>query len=118
MKAKTCKKCGITLELTKFSKHLSNKDGRSGSCVSCLEKQRQEKHKLKDGFAVYYLPEEHYVGITNNPTYRMKKHRKNGKSTFQMEIIGIFNNPFDAIILEAEFHRRGYNGFQLRYKNI
>ena len=74
-----------------------------------------EKTKLIDGFAVYYLPEEHYIGITNNPIKRAKKHRQCGKSTYGMEIIAIFDNPFDAIILEAEFHRREYNGFQLRY---
>lgn len=71
---------------------------------------------MKSGdYYVYYLPEEHYIGITDHPRGRISRHKYCGKIVDDWEIVAVFNNPFDAVILEAEFHRRGYNGFQYKF---
>lgn len=66
----------------------------------------------EDLVSLYYLPEEHYVGITSNVKYRMQSHRRDGKITERYEIIGKFERRVDAHWLETKFHQRGYNGFR------
>ena len=61
---------------------------------------------------VYYLPEEHYVGITTNVTKRCGQHRANGFKTDGVEIMGKFERRVDAHLLETMFHVRGYHGFR------
>ena len=73
---------------------------------------------LNDGYYyVYYLPEEHYVGLTNNIRRRMMDHRRlrNGqKFTNDYEILGKFESNIDAHWFEIQFHQRGYNGFNTK----
>jgi predicted GIY-YIG superfamily endonuclease len=46
------------------------------------------KQKVNDGYYVYYLPEEHYCGITNNLYQRESSHRNTaGKNTNNMTIL-------------------------------
>jgi len=110
---KKCSKCKIEKPLFDFHPKAKNRGGYRAACKSCHRKSNNERHhKRKDDFfLVYYLPEEHYIGFTKNKSRRFAQHRANGKCTEGYEIIAKFDNPFDAIILEAEFHRRGYNGF-------
>ena len=65
---------------------------------------------------LYYLPEEHYMGITNNLRRRLQKHRRNGKITEGHEVIGRFERHVDAHLVETMFHVRGYNGYQYSHK--
>lgn len=65
----------------------------------------------KDGYTyVYYLPEEHYVGITNNAYRRMIQHESEGMFTNNHEILGVYKCELDAIVAEARMHSIGYNG--------
>ncbi len=60
---------------------------------------------------VYYLPEEHYIGMTNNIKRRMRMHTVKGKFTEGFEIIASFERSVDAHYLETMFQMRGYNGY-------
>lgn len=61
---------------------------------------------------VYYLPEEHYIGITHYLPTRLAMHRKAGKITEGAIIVASFERHVDAAWLEVMFHQRGYNGYK------
>lgn len=78
------------------------------------EKNRQRKKYLnqKDGyFYVYYLPEEHYVGMTNSLHNRMRYHDFSGKIVDNYEILARFKRQVDAHLFETKLHALDYNGF-------
>lgn len=56
------------------------------------------------------MPEEHYIGITNNPTQRMGQHRHRGKITEGWEIVAEYSDPKLCVLHEALMHYIGYNG--------
>lgn len=64
--------------------------------------------------AVYYLPEDHYVGITRNKNLwrRMYQHRQSGHYTFDVEILGFYKERVNAHLVETMLHAYGYNGFR------
>ena len=68
------------------------------------------EYKGDDIYYVYYLPEHHYIGVTNNPSHRMKNHRINGKLTEGFELLLAFKNPRLAAWYEATFRLMGYEG--------
>ena len=61
---------------------------------------------------LYYIPEHHYVGITNNVTKRMIAHRADNKITEGYEVLAKFERRVDAHYVETLFHMRGYQGFR------
>jgi hypothetical protein len=78
------------------------------------EKNRQRKKyldKLDGYFYVYYLPEEHYVGMTNNVHRRIKYHDYSGKIVDNYEILARFKRQVDAHLFETILHTLDYNGF-------
>lgn len=78
------------------------------------ESERQRKKYLNqwDGyFYVYYLPEEHYVGMTNNIHRRIRYHNCSGKIINDYEILARFKRQVDAHLFETKFHAMDYNGF-------
>ncbi len=80
--------------------------------LKCKECSWSDKPKVIRTF-VYYLPEEHYVGITKNLHTRMSGHsRTNNKIIDGFEVIGIFERHVDAHSLETMFHQRGYRGYE------
>lgn len=73
--------------------------------------------KHTHAICVYYLPEHHYIGMTNNISYRMRKHKTDGNITEGYEILAYFERGVDAHYFETLLHMRGYNGFRdLRIK--
>lgn len=82
-----------------------NKEALNKNTKSYYERQ------TTNGHYVYYLPEEHYVGMTNYLKRRMHQHRKNGRCTEGMEIVACFERGVDAHYLETLLHMRGYDGF-------
>ena len=77
-----------------------------------LAYQRKWRKEQKDGkIHVYYIPEEHYVGISVYPKGRMCDHSKNGRITDNWEIIASFERGVDAHWFETLLHMRGYNGY-------
>lgn len=80
------------------------------------ESERQRKKYLKqcDGyFYVYYLPEEHYIGMTNNVHRRIRHHDFSGKIVDDYEILARFSRQVDAHLFETKLHSMDYNGFFL-----
>lgn len=63
---------------------------------------RHELLKL-DHYVVYYLPKEHYCGITNNPVFRMHDHKKNGKDTTDWMVLFTAESRKTAAYYEALF---------------
>jgi len=64
------------------------------------------------GYSVYYMPEEHYVGLSKNVYSRINKHRCLGKITTGYEVLMSFENPIEAHMLETTLHLMGYNGYR------
>ena len=110
---KLCKKCGFTKSLEDFYPDEKTKIGRRSRCIKCIKKEGEEHRAQKkaDGWKVYYLPEEHYVGIACNLTRRLNKHARDGRITDNYEIIAKFERAVDAHLLETMLHVRGYIGF-------
>ena len=78
------------------------------------ERRRLRRLELKaerlDGYTyVYYLPEEHYVGITCDLKERLADHKKT-KIINGWEVIARFERRVDARWFECMFHQRGYRG--------
>ena len=131
---KNCNKCNTVKPLDGFNKHPRTSDGVDTVCKVCKrayaksyrvknpDKVKNNNRRFREkylsetnGYAVYYLPEEHYVGFTNNIRTRMVDHRKKNRSTIGYEILCICESPIDAHLYETMFHQRGYNGFQHKY---
>ena len=64
------------------------------------------------GYSVYYLPEEHYVGMSESVTTRMTKHKHLGRIVEGMEILASFDSPIRAHLFETTLHLMGYRGFR------
>lgn len=64
------------------------------------------------GYSVYYIPEEHYIGMSKNVYSRMIKHNHLGKIIDGWEVIESFENPIRAHLMETQFHLMGYNGYR------
>lgn len=64
------------------------------------------------GYSVYYIPEEHYIGMSKNVYSRMIKHKHLGKIIDGWEVIHSFENPIRAHLMETQFHLMGYNGYR------
>lgn len=65
---------------------------------------------------VYYLPNEHYIGITSqkNPYYRINKHKFLGLNTDGWFVINVFSTREEARHLENMLHSyMGFNGINL-----
>jgi|688.fasta_scaffold321869_2 hypothetical protein len=131
---RTCRKCNIEKTLDEYGKNNLSALGKETICKKCKadyskmyrlnnpEKTKENNSKFRElyleetnGYAVYYLPEEHYVGFTNNMRSRMNDHRKRGRSILGFEVICKFENPIDAHLFETMLHQRGYHGFQHKY---
>jgi hypothetical protein len=85
------------------------------------EKERQKEKYLQslDGyFYVYYLPEEHYIGMTNNIHRRIKHHDFSGKIVDGYEVLARFKRQVDAHLFETRLHAMDYNGFFVGNFNI
>lgn len=117
-----CIKCNRLKRTHLFHKDRSKKSGLSSYCKSCKKKfdslrKRKYGDLDKDGnliYTVYYLPEEHYVGMTKDLLERMRDHTKKGKIVDGYEIVGQYLNPKIAHLLETQLHYRGYHGFQYK----
>ena len=80
-------------------------------CVATQQKDIRERRKKK-GHKVYYLPEEHYVGMSCDIKKRINQHRFDGKITDGFEVIATFEREVDAHWFETSLHIRGYNGYR------
>mgnify|MGYP000076357592 FL=1 len=95
-----------------------NKRWRQENKEAIREKKRLENQALKDNFyTLYYLPEEHYIGVTCRPEMRMKKHRtESSRITKGYEVISTFDTKKEALDVERFMHDYlGYNGKNSNY---
>ena len=84
----------------------------SGSKRLELDRHAEWRRNRCKLFHVYYLPEEHYIGVTNDLPSRMSRHRrKYNRHTDNMELLASFERRVDAAWFEVMLHQRGYNGF-------
>ena len=75
------------------------------------EKAKAYRESLKEGFySVYYLPEEHYAGVTSRVIARMRDHKCNGMITEGFEVVFTTESKREALDFEAKLHSMGYNG--------
>ena len=68
-------------------------------------------------FSLYYLPEEHYVGVTKYVMRkRLSEHKNNNKIVEGAEVVCQFKNRREALDAERHLHSIGYNGKNPSYK--
>lgn len=125
---KTCTKCNQTLSLNFFHKDKTRSDGLMYRCKECIKKQSKEyyynhtaEHKQRTKqwhqqqennlHYVYLLPDHNYVGVTDNPYFRMADHKfKHNRNTDNWVELARYTNRQEALIHESELHNQGYNG--------
>ena len=70
-----------------------------------------KKKSVDEFYTLYYLKEEHYIGITNQPTIRMYTHKSRGKHVSNYESVATFKTKRAALDAEAICHDiLGYKG--------
>ena len=95
-----------------------SKNWRESNEEAIKEKKRLYNESLKDDFyTLYYLPEEHYIGVTCRPRIRLKKHRiESNRITEGHEVVATFETKKEALRVERFMHDcLGYNGKNLNY---
>jgi hypothetical protein len=133
---KECNKCKQVLPLDMFNKrqakckecrkqydkqyHLNNPDYGKHAAKKWYkdhpnyytQRTRQFRESLKLSYhLVYLLPDHNYVGITNNPIFRMYVHKSNyNRNTDNWIELARFDNRADALKCESEYHSQGYEG--------
>lgn len=81
--------------------------------------RRRQRERREDGFyTVYYLPNEHYVGMTDGFDQRIYHHNYAGKNVEGCIVLRTFDNAFDAHIYETQWHKMGARGCHLKNKNL
>lgn len=126
---KKCCRCEELKPLSEFGRRSESWDGLQYDCKICKNKKANERYHSNlaknreigrkqaakgtmKKFAVYYLPEMHYVGVTNNIQRRMRNHRSRGRITEGYEVMCYFERHIDAVWFEVMLHQRGYHGSQ------
>ena len=108
---KKCRICNQHKTLNDF--HRRGKGHRT-ECKVCKSKYFKTKRTPDGHYTLYYIPEHHYVGMTNSIRDRMNEHRsvKGGrKITVGYEVIGTFEKAVDCHLMETKLHAMGYHGF-------
>jgi hypothetical protein len=77
-----------------------------------LKYNRKEKSKHIDNhYSVYLLPNENYVGQSNQLRARMYNHKALGRDVSDYVVLHTFETREEAKKKEAEYHAMGYTGF-------
>lgn len=104
-----CRICGDKKPLSEYHRRGA---GHRTECKLCKSTYFKKKRFHDGHFTVYYLPEHHYVGMTNALRNRLQEHRsRKGRFTDGYEIIATFDRAVDAHLMETALHAMGYNGF-------
>ena len=86
-----------------------------------LNKEKIAAYKREtrnDGhYTVYYLKEEHYVGMTSGLKHRLSYHKGYYNRYIEVvEIVGKYETKREALDVEAKLHSMGYLGSNKRVK--
>jgi len=74
-------------------------------------KKKAYRESLKDEFyTMYYIPQHHYIGITNQPIIRLRNHSTVGRIITDWEVISTFKTKREALDAEKYMHSIGYCG--------
>ena len=63
-----------------------------------------------NGYYVYHIPAEYYVGITKDPMTRRLRQHDAGKDVTDMHIVSDGLTVYEALEMEARYHGMGYTG--------
>lgn len=100
-----CPRCSMSFEVKRSKMFCSDKCQRNYSRQKSID-----DFKSKKMYYLYYIPEEHYIGVSNDPKRRMQNHGAKGKITDNWEVFFESSNPRLVAYYEALFHLIGYNG--------
>jgi len=79
--------------------------------ISIYNKAHYKATFKDDHYTVYYLPEEHYAGMTSRLTHRLNFHKNNyNRHIENVEIVGKYETKAEATRVEAALHSMGYLG--------
>ena len=107
---KTCRICNEAKSIDSFHRRGNGRRTECKPCKSLIDSGR--RRRLCDNFySVYYLPEHHYVGMTNSMKHRMQEHKCKGKFIDNYEVVGSYSTAVEAHLTETMLHAMGYNGF-------
>jgi len=74
-------------------------------------------NKKSDKYTLYLLPNENYVGVTNQLELRIRNHKKDyNRNTDGYQVINTFNTKREALFAERLLHADGYSGRNSTYK--
>ena len=132
---KQCSKCKQEKQVAEFNKDKTRKDGLQYICKQCNKNHNKQyshnnseyyKYRCKNNseyycnlrkshqlscHVVYLLPDHNYVGITDNPIYRMNNHRsKHNRNTSNWVELKRFDTREEALAYESQLHSQGYAG--------
>ena len=125
LKSKTCKTCKVTKDISEFYKLRNMPRLNCKECCKSISKEymknnkervakikkKYNKTKKLDHYLVYYLPEENYCGVTNNPHFRMSKHKTDGNDTNNWRVLATAKTRQEALTIENKYHTElGMNG--------
>ena len=65
---------------------------------------------INDFYTMYYIPQHHYIGITNQPITRLRNHSTVGRITTDWEVVSTFKTKREALDAEKYMHSIGYCG--------
>ena len=65
---------------------------------------------INDFYTMYYIPQHHYIGITNQPITRLRNHSTEGRITTDWEVVSTFKTKREALDAEKYMHSIGYCG--------
>lgn len=121
---KKCTKCNKIKPVSCFHKQKIHKSGYKSSCKDCRKNEGSEsgliyrKNKYKSNThspLVYLLPNENWVGTTENLSNRLSCHMYADKrDVSDARVLASFDSRQEALELEEFLHSLGYCG---RHKN-
>ena len=101
-----------------YAREYSKKNGKDLAAKKSIYGKEYRARHTNDFYTLYYLKEEHYVGITKRPKLRIKDHKKKNRHVLDFEIISTFKSKREALDVERLLHNLGYNGCNSVHKLI
>jgi len=125
METKFCNTCSTEKSVDNFYKRGDSTDGYRSKCKDCYYIKTQENKRKRmrvdfetNGYVIYYLPEENYIGMTNNLQRRLWHHSSKGRIVEGFEVVmDGFKSPIMCHHYENLLHLMGYNGFAYNEKS-
>lgn len=100
----------------------ANKEKRKQYRKEYLEKNREvlaegRREKNADYWTIYCLS-NNYVGVTVNIKRRLQEHKQKGRDISNYTILDTVSTEQEALLLEAQYHSKGYLGKHINGKKL